>query len=378
SYWRDIETFYDGTKTVSTGHGFCALARRDLLRILQRRCEAVGVELHFEHEVKSLDEFADADLILGADGVNSWVRGQLAEDFKPELDWRECRFTWLGTDLPMDAFTFIFKRTEWGLFQVHAYPFTDGLGTFIVECHDDVWRRAGLEGSSEEDTVRFCQELFAEELGDHKLLGNRSIWRRFPTVRCATWRHDNVVLLGDAAHTAHFSIGSGTKLAMEDAIALAETFQRYGLDEVPKVLEEYEEDRWVDVLKLQKAAQTSLEWFENSSRYMEQTPERLTFNLMTRSKRITYDNLGLRDPQLIHDVALDFERQNARHFSGERPASPKPPIFTPYQLDGVELENRIVVSPMCQYSAQDGRVDDWHLVHYGSRAIGGAGLLITE
>ncbi|MEO1088002.1 MAG: FAD-dependent monooxygenase, partial [Acidobacteriota bacterium] len=204
SYWRDIETFYDGAKTVSTGHGFCALARRDLLRILQRRCEAVGVELHFEHEVKSLDEFADADLILGADGVNSWVRGQLAEEFKPELDWRKCRFTWLGTDLPMDAFTFIFKRTEWGLFQVHAYPFTDGLGTFIVECHDDVWRRAGLEGSSEEDTVRFCQELFAEELGDHKLLGNRSIWRRFPTVRCATWRHDNVILLGDAAHTAHF------------------------------------------------------------------------------------------------------------------------------------------------------------------------------
>ncbi|MEM8995539.1 MAG: FAD-dependent monooxygenase, partial [Acidobacteriota bacterium] len=378
SYWRDIETHYDGAKTVSTGHGFCALARRDLLRILQRRCEGVGVELHFEHEVKSLDDFADADLIIGADGVNSWVRGQLEEHFQPELDWRKCRFTWLGTDLPMDAFTFIFKPTEWGLFQVHAYPFTDGLGTFIVECHDEVWRRAGLEGSSEEETVRFCQELFAEELGGHELMGNRSIWRRFPTVRCATWRHGNVILLGDAAHTAHFSIGSGTKLAMEDAIALAETFERYGLEQVEKVLEEYEEDRWVDVLKLQKAAQTSLEWFENSSRYMGQTPERLTFNLMTRSKRITYDNLGLRDPRLIRDVSLDFERQNEQHLRGGRPADPRPPIFTPYLLGDVELKNRIVVSPMCQYSAEDGLVDDWHLVHYGSRAIGGAGLLITE
>ncbi|MEM1176903.1 MAG: FAD-dependent monooxygenase [Acidobacteriota bacterium] len=378
SYWRDIETFYDGAKTVSTGHGFCALARRELLQILQRRCEAVGVDLHFEHEVASLEEFADADLILGADGVNSWVRGQLAEHFEPQLDWRRCRFTWLGTDMPMDAFTFIFKPTEWGLFQVHAYPFTEGLGTFIVECHEDVWHRAGLEGSSEEETIEFCQALFADHLGSHRLFGNRSIWRQFPTVRCRTWRHDNVVLVGDAAHTAHFSIGSGTKLAMEDAIALAETFGRFGLDDVAGALEEYEENRWVDVLKLQKAAQTSLEWFENSSRYLDQTPERLTFNLMTRSKRITFDNLGVRDPELIRDVALDFQRQNRRHYRNAPPPSPRPPIFTPYQLDDLDLENRMVVSPMCQYSATDGVVDDWHLVHYGSRAIGGAGLLITE
>ena len=385
-YWRDIETFYAGAKTVSTGHGFCALSRRELLQILHARCEAVGVELHFEHEVASLEDCKNADLILGADGVNSWLRGELAEHFKPELDWRHCRFTWLGTDKPLDAFTFIFEPTEHGLFQVHAYPFTDGLGTFIVECRDDVWRRAGLEGASEEETIRFCQELFADFLGPHRLLGNRSIWRQFPTVRCQTWRHENVVLLGDAAHTAHFSIGSGTKLAMEDAIALADEFIKHGTDDVPKVLEEYEENRWVDVLKLQKAAQTSLEWFENSARYMEQTPERLAFNLMTRSKRITWDNLALRDPQLIDDVARDFREQNKEHLTSSAgtgdEATRVPPIFFPYQLTGqsgdLRLENRIVVSPMCQYSAEDGVVSDWHLVHYGSRAIGGAGLIITE
>ena len=378
-YWRDIETYYGGERVVSTGHGFAALSRKKLLQILHRRCEALGVELSFEHEVESLEEFADADLILGADGVNSFVRDQLADQFRPSLDWRQCRFCWLGTDKPLEAFTFIFHENEHGLFQVHAYPFEEGLSTWIVECQEEVWQRAGLDNASEEETVAYCEELFAPWLDGHRLLSNRSIWRVFPTVRCETWHHDNVVLLGDAAHTAHFSIGSGTKLAMEDAILLASTFQRPGQDgptPVAEALATYEEERWVDVLKLQKAAQTSLEWFENSARYLGQPPIQFTFNLMTRSKRITYENLGERDPELIEGLDAWF-RQSAgapRTSEGDDP----PPIFTPFKVRDLELPNRVVVSPMCQYSAEDGMPDEWHLVHLGSRALGGAGLVLTE
>ena len=375
-YWRDIETYYRGTCTVSTGHGFAALSRKKLLQILHARCLALGVTLEFEREVSGLEEFSGADLILGADGVNSWVREHLAEHFQPSLDWRHCRFSWLGTTKPLEAFTFIFEESEHGLFQIHAYPFEDGLGTWIVECRDEVWRRAGLDQASEEDTVAFCEELFADYLDGHRLLPNRSVWRLFPTVRCATWHHGNVVLMGDAAHTAHFSIGSGTKLAMEDAIALAAAFERHGTGDVPAVLAAYQDARWVDVIKLQKAAQTSLEWFENSARYMGQPPIQLTFNLMTRSKRITYDNLKERDPSLIARVTEWYRHDVGapRTSTGEAP----PPIFTPFRLRGMELHNRIVVSPMCQYSATDGAPNDWHLVHLGSRAIGGAGLVITE
>ena len=386
-YWRDIETFYGGERVVSTGHGFAALSRKRLLEILQARCTELGVDLHFEHEVESLDEFADADLILGADGVNSWVRSELADHVQPDLDWRKCRFTWLGTDKPLDAFTFIFEPTEWGLFQVHAYPFEDGLGTWIVECRDETWRKAGLDDASEEDTVRFCEELFAPYLDGHRLLTNRSIWRRFPTVRCATWHiaagtGRNVVLLGDAAHTAHFSIGSGTKLAMEDAIALVEELKVHGPSDMAKVLHEYEENRWVDVVKLQKAAQTSLEWFENSERYLGQDPLEFSFNLMTRSKRITYDNLRDRDPELVRRATRAFRRRESPREPEDTgsglSSDPPPPIFTPYRLRDLKLANRIVVSPMCQYSARDGEVNDWHLVHLGSRGVGGAGLVITE
>ena len=375
-YWRDIETYYRGTCTTSTGHGFAALSRRKLLQILHARCRSLGVRLEFEREISSLEGLTGADLILGVDGVNSWVRGHLAEHFRPSLDWRRCRFSWLGTTKPLQAFTFIFEESEHGLFQVHAYPFEDGLSTWIVECRDEVWRRAGLDQAGEKETVAFCESLFAEYLEGHRLLPNRSVWRLFPTVRCATWFHDNVVLLGDAAHTAHFSIGSGTKLAMEDAIALAAAFERHGTRDVPAALASYQDARWVDVLKLQKAAQTSLEWFENSARYMGQSPIQLTFNRMTRSKRITWDNLEQRDPELIAEFAEWYRRDVGAPSTslGEAP----PPIFTPFKLRGLELENRIVVSPMCQYSATDGTPNEWHLVHLGSRAIGGAGLLITE
>ncbi len=375
-YWRDIETFYRGSRTVSTGHGFAALSRQRLLEILQGRCRQLGVAMRFERQVGSLEELAGADLILGADGVNSMVRERLAEHFQPRLDWRRCRFCWLGTDKPLDAFTFIFEESEHGLFQVHAYPFEGGLSTWIVECREEVWRRAGLADASEEQTVAFCERLFAPYLDGHRLLTNRSLWRAFPTVRCERWHHGNVVLLGDAVHTAHFSIGSGTKLAMEDAIALVEAFREHGTGDVGKALAAYEDARWVDVIKLQKAAQTSLEWFENSARYMGQDPVQLTFNLMTRSKRITYDNLKQRDPELVGSV----DEQYRRHVGAARTSEGKapPPLFTPLRLRGSELANRVVVSPMCQYSAEDGTPNDWHLVHLGSRAVGGAGLVITE
>ena len=371
---------------MSTGHGFAALSRRELLLVLQERCRELGVELHFEREVASdeIDDIVgDADLVLGADGVNSAVRGHYADHFRPRIDLRKCRFAWFGTDLPMEAFTFLFEETPHGLFQVHAYPFDETLGTFIVECREEVWERAGLAELDEVASAAFCHEIFAEHLGSYRLLTNRSIWRRFPTVRCGTWVHAdgerNVLLMGDSAHTAHFSIGSGTKLAMEDAIVLMEAFEAarpQSRADVPAVLRAYEDARWVDVLKLQKAAQTSLEWFEESARWMEQPAVQFTFNLMTRSKRITYDELRQRDPKLVGRSDELFRRRSGAPLdaSGRAPV----PIFTPYRLGELELANRIVVSPMCQYSAEDGVPNDWHLVHLGNRALGGAGLVLTE
>jgi len=378
AYWTDIETYVGDAMVRSTGHGFCGFARRDLLAILQARCRALGVRLHFEREVTDVDALAgEVDLLLGADGINSRVRERFADAFRPSLDWRRCRFSWLGTTKPLEAFTFIFTQGEHGLFQVHAYPFAPDRSTFIVECHEDTWRRAGLDGASEADTIAYCEALFADHLDGHRLLANRSIWRSFPTVRNERWHHDHVVLLGDAAHTAHFSIGSGTKLAMEDAIALHDACVEHGLGDVPRVLEAYHEARWLDCLKTQKAAQTSLEWFENSRRYVNQHPLQFTFNLMTRSKRITWDNLSVRDPGLMERVRgwwWDHVAGAARASDGSAP----PPMFAPFRLRGMQLENRVVVSPMCQYSATDGVVNDWHLVHLGARAVGGAGLVFTE
>ncbi len=369
AYWDDIETHYQGQVITSRGHGFCGLARRDLLMILQARAAGLGVSLQFQREVKALSDLPPADLVLAADGVHSWVREALAPQLSPRVDWRKARFCWLGTTLPLRAFTFLFKSSPHGLFQVHAYPFEAATSTFIVECHEDVWRRAGLDTATEEQTVAFCEQLFREELRGHRLLSNKSIWRTFPTVSLERWHHGNVVLLGDAAHTAHFSIGSGTKLAMEDAIALVDAFKSKGVGDVPGALAAYESARRGEVARLQKAAQTSLEWFEHSARYAQQPPAQFAFNLMTRSRRITYDNLRKRDGALVADVdAL---------VSGKSPAPP--PAFTPFRVRGLTLKNRIVLSPMCQYMAgDDGLPTDWHLVHLGSRAVGGAGLLIAE
>ncbi len=376
-HWRTIETYYRGECVRSGGHGFAAISRRVLLSILQERCRQLGVELVFEREVQELPAPGEADLVVGADGANSFVRQALAAELRPRVDWRRCKFCWLGTDKPLEAFTFVFQESPHGLFQVHAYPFDERLGTWIVECREEVWRRAGLEAASEEETVAFCEALFAEHLrGGHRLLSNKSVWRSFPTISCERWVHGNVVLMGDAAHTAHFSIGSGTKLAMEDAIALAGACERIGLGDMPAALAAYEEERRGEVARFQRAAQVSLEWFESSARYLGQEPLEFTFNLLTRAHRITYDNLRSRDPQLV--AAVD-EAYAAR--AGVRPAAGRPappPLFTPFGLRGLTLANRVVVSPMCQYSAREGTVDDWHLVHLGSRAIGGAGLVMTE
>ena len=376
TYWDSIETYKGDSCVISTGHGFCGLSRKQLLLILQDRARELGVAMEFESEIENIDAFADADVILAADGANSMVRALHAEHFQPDIDWRKCKFAWFGTTKNLDAFTFVFKETEWGLFQVHAYPFEDNLSTWIVECHEEVWKRAGLDQLDETASAAFCKKIFADELGDADLLLNGSQWRTFPTVKNRNWSHQNIVLIGDAAHTAHFSIGSGTKLALEDAIALTDAFKAHGTSDIPTVLSAYEDARRVDVIKTQKAAQTSLEWFENSARYMDQDPILLKFNLMSRSKRITWDNLTLRDPALMKQTREAFARQAGA--TADSAGNTPVPMFTTFRLREMQLENRVVVSPMCQYSAQDGTPNDWHLVHLGSRAVGGAGLLITE
>jgi anthraniloyl-CoA monooxygenase len=385
AHWDDIDVHVRGRVITSGGHGFAGIARRKLLNILQERCAELDVDVRFETDLTSDADLArlglgDADVVVAADGINSLLRAKYADVFQPEIDWGRCKFCWLGTDKPLDAFTFVFRETPHGVFQVHAYPFERGArprSTWIVECREDVWRRAGLEDADEARTVRFVSELFADHLAGHRVLVNRSIWRSFPTVRCERWHHRNIVLIGDAAHTAHFSIGSGTKLAMEDAIGLAEAFRVHGIADVPRALAAYEEARKPVCLRTQRAARTSLEWFEESARAMRQEPLQFTFNLMTRSRQITYDNLARRDPALVESATRWWnaeEGATAVTTSGK----PRPPMFAPLRLRGLELENRVVVSPMCQYSASDGIAGEWHLVHLGARAIGGAGLVIAE
>ena len=375
AYWTDIDTWWKGEVVRSTGHGFCGFARVKLLEILEARAVELGCDVRHEVELDSLDGLAamglgDADLILAADGVNSRIRTRHADHFGPQLDMRRCKFAWLGANKRLEAFTFYFQENDAGLFQVHAYPFDADTSTFIVECREEVWRRAGLEGADEAATVAYFEALFATELGGARLLANKSSWRTFPTIRNQRWTMGNVVLMGDACHTAHFSIGSGTKLAMEDAIVLATTFAKHPGAPVPEVLAAYEAERRPEVERLQASAQTSLEWFENSARYRALAPVPFAFSLLTRSKRITWDELAVRDPALVARVAAEWCDTHG--------VKTPVPVFTPYTLRGVTLANRIVVSPMCQYSAEDGTPNEWHLVHLGSRAVGGAGLVICE
>lgn len=377
AHWDDIEIHYHGTVTRSTGHRFAGVERKTLLELLAQRAQSLGVVIYWQREIRDPAECGPADLIVAADGAASPLRDRLADQFNPQLDWRQNRFVWLGTTRPFPAFTFYFKSSPAGLWRVHAYQYAPGRSTFIVEAREETWAASGLSENNEAATVAYLEQLFAEELQEHRLVANRSIWRRFPTVRNALWHSGNVVLLGDAAHTAHFSVGSGTKLAMEDAIALAAALKTAG--SIPEALAAYEAERRPAVESLQRAAQASLEWFESVERYHEMEPLQFTFNLLTRSLRITHDNLRLRDPLLVAEVDRWFAAESEKQSGWPVPLDPcPPPLFTPYRLRELVLTNRIVVSSMCQYKAEDGLPGDWHLVHLGSRAIGGAGLVMTE
>ena len=385
--WDDIEIHYRGALLTSTGHRFSGLSRRVLLEILAERCRAEGVCLCLKREIVDPDSVRDADLVVAADGVNSTVRERYKDRFEPTTDVRPNRFVWLGTTKPFPAFTFYFKNDAHGLWRVHAYQYERDRSTFIVEAREEAWLSAGMDRADEAQTIAFCERLFAKELEGHRLLSNRSVWRAFPTIRNARWFHENVVLMGDAAHTAHFSVGSGTKLAMEDAIALVNSLA--ACTRIPDALAAYEAARRPPVESLQRAAQASLQWFEDTERYMNLEPIQFAFTLLTRSLRVTHENLKVRDPAFITTVDRWFadgsERQAgiaapraSEATGGARQSEPPPPMFTPFRLRGLLLENRVVVSPMCQYSAEDGMPNDWHLVHLGSRAMGGAGLVYAE
>ncbi|MDP3253145.1 MAG: bifunctional salicylyl-CoA 5-hydroxylase/oxidoreductase [Hydrogenophaga sp.] len=414
NHWDDIDVFFKGRRVRSGGHGFCGIGRKRLLNILQERCLALGVNLVFETDVSDDQALAaqyEADLVIASDGLNSRIRTRYAETFQPDIDTRQCRFVWLGTKKTFDAFTFAFVQTEHGWFQAHAYKFDGETSTFIVETPEEVWKAHGIDAMSQEDGVAFCEKLFAPWLDDHALISNASHlrgsanWIRFPRVICETWVHwqdiagrkTPIVLMGDAAHTAHFSIGSGTKLALEDAIDLADEFARHANADVAEVLRSYEARRSVEVLKIQNAARNSTEWFENVGRYTGMEVEQFAYSLLTRSQRISHENLRLRDAKWLegYEAWLQSYSPHAPPLRGSLPpegadparggpspdrtaAHPTPPMLLPLTVRGLTLKNRIVVSPMAQYSAVDGVVGDYHLVHLGARALGGAALVMVE
>jgi anthraniloyl-CoA monooxygenase len=389
NHWDDIELEFKGRYIRSGGHGFVGIGRKKLLNILQARCEELGVKLVFETEVESDTQYADADLVVASDGINSRIRNKYAAVFKPDVVTRPNRFIWLGTTKLYDAFNFTFVKTEHGWFQAHVYKFDDKTTTFIVETPEGVWRAHGLDTLNAEESVAFCERLFAEHLGGHKLMTNArhlrgSAWLNFQRVKCEQWSHFNgrshVVLMGDAVHTAHFAIGSGTKLAIEDAIELAHQFNEQGHDaaNIPAVLKRYQDLRAVDVLRLQNAAWNAMEWFEAvGERYADTLPaEQFMYSMLTRSQRISHENLRLRDKVWLEGFERWFARRSGLEVADNVP--PPPPMFTPYTLRGVTLKNRVVVSPMAQYSAVDGIAGDYHLVHLGARAMGGAGMVVAE
>jgi anthraniloyl-CoA monooxygenase len=414
NHWDDIEVFYKGGRVRSGGHGFCGIGRKKLLNILQDRCIALGVNLVFETDVTDDQALAaqyNADLVIASDGLNSRIRTRYAETFQPDIDTRECRFVWLGTKKTFDAFTFDFVQTEHGWFQAHAYQFDGETSTFIVETPEAVWKAHGIDQMEQAEGIAFCEKLFADRLEGHALISNAqhlrgsANWIRFPRVICKTWVHMTevsgrqvpIVLMGDAAHTAHFSIGSGTKLALEDAIDLANEFTRHANADVAEVLHAYEARRSVEVLKIQNAARNSTEWFENVDRYTGMEVEQFAYSLLTRSQRISHENLRLRDPAWLEGYEAWLQakadpapgrpkpdqppRGAATRAAAERGGThphPTPPMLLPLTVRGLTLKNRIVVSPMAQYSAVEGAVGDYHLVHLGARALGGAALVMVE
>lgn len=407
NHWDDIEVFFKGRSMRSTGHGFCGIGRKHLLNILQERCQALGVELVFETDVQEIEALAaqyGADLVIASDGLNSRIRTRYAAAYQPDIDTRRCRFVWLGTKKTFDAFTFAFERTEHGWFAAHAYKFNEDTSTFIVETPHEVWKAHGLDAMEQPEAIAFCEKLFAKYLDGNALMSNAShlrgsaIWIQFPRVVCGNWVHEEniggkrvpIVLMGDAAHTAHFSIGSGTKLALEDAIDLADEFTKhfeakvadrrheisassyiFDSKEIAEILQAYQARRSVEVLKIQNAARNSTEWFENVERYAGMEVEQFYYSLLTRSQRISHDNLRVRDAKWLLGYESWFgKRPNAKH--------PVLPMLTPFKMREVQLKNRIVVSPMATYSAVNGEMQDFHLVHLGARALGGAALVMVE
>jgi anthraniloyl-CoA monooxygenase len=376
AYWDDIAVHFRGSVHRVGGNGFCGCSRRTLLMILQERARELGVALRFETDIEDEAYFANADLVILADGINSRFREKHVDHFEPEVDLRSNKFAWMGSTKPLDAFTFIFQETEWGPFIAHAYQYEAGRSTWIFETDPNTFRKAGLEGLDETQSADRMAEIFGWFLDGHPLLTNRSMWRNFPMIRNKRWVKDKMVLLGDAKATAHFSIGSGTKLAMEDAIALADAMK--AAPTVGAALEQYEHGRREEVEKTQHAADVSLVWFEHLDRFWDFDPVQFAFGVMTRSKAITYDNLTLRAPDFVAKIDKAFARQVRDLGFDVDVEKPETPMFQPFRLRELKLQNRAVVSPMCMYSARDGVPGDFHLVHYGSRAIGGAGLIFTE
>ncbi len=395
NHWDDIDVHFKGATVTSGGHGFCGIGRKRLLNILQQRCEELGVRLVFETDAADEQEIAqalEADLVIASDGINSRIRARHADTFQPEVDTRQCRFVWLGTTRKFDAFTFAFEETPHGWFQAHAYQYDGEHSTFIVETPEETWRAAGLDQMEPADAIAFCERLFARYLDGHALMSNAThlrgsaMWIRFPRIVCREWVHwidvggrrVPVVLIGDAAHTAHFSIGSGTKLALEDAIELARCLR--GDTTLDAALARYQEVRAVEVLKLQSAARNSMEWFENVQRYTAMEAEQFAYSLLTRSQRLSHENLRLRDPAYVERLERWLAARAFAQAGLPEPAHGRsmPPMFTPFRARSVVLKNRIVVSPMAQYSAEGGEVGDYHLMHLGARAFGGAALVMAE
>ncbi|MES2543327.1 MAG: FAD-dependent monooxygenase [Bacteroidota bacterium] len=371
AYWDDIAVARDGEIVSVSGNGFCGCSRKTLLQLLQQRCTEEGVNLHFEANIDDLSQFKDSDVIVACDGIGSQIRTQFADDFGTKIALKKNKFVWLGSTKPLDAFTYFFRTTPHGLIVAHSYQYQEGMSTWIFECAEETWSKLGFETENEEDTIQKISTIFKEELDGHPLISNKSHWRQFPAVTNDKWHKDNIVLLGDAKATAHYSIGSGTKLAMECAIALADAIVD-NQNDIPKAFEQYEKARRNRVEMIQYAANVSLDWFENMDRNNQHDFMQFAFGCMTRSKKVTFENLAIRDATFPEKVLAEF---NSKLGITDLKM---PAAFTPFTLRKMQLENRIVMSPMGQYAAENGIVNDWHLVHYGSRATGGVGLILTE
>ena len=376
AYWGDVDVVYKGKTMRSGGNGFCGCSRVALLNILQDRGRELGVHMRFQREVEGLEEFAGSDLVVVADGLNSKIREKYKDHFQPSLDLRPNKFTWLGSTRPLDAFKYFFRETPQGVLLAHCYQYEADRSTWVIEMDEQTWRNLHLDQLGEQEMIPTLEKIFSEELDGHPLIANRSLWRNFPNITNKTWVHGNAVLVGDAKATAHFSIGSGTKLAMEDAVALFEAFKKH--PDVKKALTVYDTARREEVEKTQHAANVSLAWFEHMKRYWDMEPVQFAFGVMSRSKQITWENLELRDPAFIREIHHWFAARVKEQGFDIDLVNPPVPMFTPFRLRDMVVENRVVVSPMDQYSAVDGVPGDWHFVHLGSRAIGGAGLVYVE